>query len=335
MSEGKKPGFFTIIKECSHEFVEDNAMKLSASLSYYTIFAIGPLLLVIITLIGIFVDKTLVTHTIGGQIQSLLGAQGAEQIISIIESLQDQDHAHKFGIIGVVSLFISATAVFLEIQDSINFIWSIKTKPEKGWLKLITNRLLSFSLIVGLGFLLAVSLLANTIADLLIDKLARILGQGQALLIRGFGLLTLFFIITVLFTIIFKVLPDAIIKLKDAVTGAAFTGILFLFGKFLIGFYLGNSFVTSTFGAAASIIIVLLWVYYSGIILYFGAEFTKVWALHRGHGIQPSPISVYILKRHVREMPEEKEVHLSSEIEELDTCVIPDSVKKDETASDQ
>jgi len=308
MTNIKKPSFFHILKQSVSEFIDDNAMKLSASLSYYTIFAIGPLLLVIISLIGLFMDKKAVTDTINGQIQGLVGAQGAEQIISIIANIQHDNAAQKFSIIGIVTLFISATAVFLEIQDSINFIWSVKAKPKKGWLKLITDRLLSFSLIIGVGFLLVVSLLANTVADLLTDRLVRFFGHGEAILIQGVGILMLFTIITLLFGIIYRVLPDAKIHWKDAFIGASFTGVLFLLGKFVIGYYLGNSEIGNTYGAAASIIIVLLWVYYSGIILYFGAEFTKVWALNRGHGIKANKTAVFILKRDVKELPNKKEI---------------------------
>jgi membrane protein len=308
MTATKKPNFFKVLRESGSEFVDDNAMKLSASLSYYTVFAIGPLLLVIISLIGVFVNRETVTDTISGQLQKLLGAEGAEQIVNIIDALQRNQDAQKFSIIGLVSLFISASAVFLEIQDSINYIWSIKAKPKKGWLRLITNRLLSFSLIIGMGFLFAVSLLANTVADLLTDRLGRLFGHGEALLLQGAGLIILFMIITLLFGIIYKVLPDAKIHWRDALTGASFTGVLFLIGKFLIGFYLGNSEVGDTYGAAASIIIVLLWVYYSGIILYFGAEFTKVWAINRGYGIKPNDTAVFIEKRDVRELPNKKEI---------------------------
>src|ERR1043165_8872478 len=194
MPTTKKPGFIKLLKESGIEFVNDNAMKLSASLSYYTILGIGPLLLVIISFIGIFANKETITETLSGQLQKLLGAQGAEQIVDIITALQRTQDAQKFSIIGIVSLYISATAVFLEIQDSINYIWSIKAKPKKGWLRLITNRLLSFSLIIGMGFLLAVSLIANTIADLLTDRIGRLLGQGQAILLQGTGLIILFII---------------------------------------------------------------------------------------------------------------------------------------------
>ncbi len=304
----KKPNFFKVLKEAFSEFMDDNAMKLSASLSYYTVFAIGPLLLSIISLIGVFMDQQTVTETLNSQMQKLLGAQGAMQILDIIKALKNTQDAQKFSIIGLVILFFSASAVFLEIQDSINFIWSIRAKPKKGWLRLITNRLLSFSLIIGMGFLFAVSLLANTVADLLTDRLSRLIGHGEAILLQGTGIIILFMIITLLFSIIYKVLPDAKIHWRDSLIGASFTGLLFLIGKFLIGFYLGNSKVGNTYGAAASIIIVLLWVYYSGIILYFGAEFTKVWAINRGHGIKPNDTAVFILKREVKELPNKREI---------------------------
>ncbi len=329
----KKPRFFNLLKAAGSEFIDDNAMKLSASLSYYTVFAIGPLLLVIISLIGLFVDKSTVTTTLSGQLQKLLGAQGAEQIVNIIDALQKQNDAQKFSIIGIVGLFISASAVFLEIQDSINYIWSIKAKPKKGWLRLITNRLLSFSLIVGMGFLFAVSLLANTVADLLTERLGRLIGHGEAILLQGTGLIVLFVIITLLFSVIYKVLPDAKIHWRDALIGSSFTGILFLIGKFLIGFYLGTSKVGSTYGAAASIIIILLWVYYSGIILYFGAEFTKVWAIRRGHGIKPDQTAVFIEKRDVKELPHKREIPPASSNVPVDYKDTPIGVKAEREAA--
>lgn len=303
-----KPGFFALMKETFTAFMNDNGAKLSASLSYYTVFSIGPLLLLIISLTGLLVDKETIQTSLIGQIQSLVGAQAADQIINIINNLQKQNAAQKFGIIGLVSLFFGATGVFLEIQDSINYIWCIKAKPKKGWLRFITNRLLSFSLIIGMGFLMIVSLLINTLADLLTDRLARLFGEGQVILAQGVGLLLLFLIITLLFGVIYKVLPDAKIHTRDALAGASFTGVLFLIGKFLIGFYLGASKVGNTYGAAASVIIILLWVYYSAIILYFGAEFTKVYALKIGHGIKPNKTAVLIEKTENRELTYKKEI---------------------------
>ena len=304
MNTKKKPSIFKILKECGQAFLDDNVPKLSAALSYYTIFAIGPLLLLILSLIGLFVDRHTVATTINTQFTKLLGAQAAEQIISIMDNLQRQQGAAKLSsIISGITLFIGATGVFLEIQDSINYIWSIRAKPKKGWLRLITNRLLSFSLIVGMGFLLLVSLAINTVTDLLTKRLQHFFGQSEVILFQGLNIIILFAIITLLFAVIYKVLPDAKIAWRDSFVGAGFTGVLFLGGKFGIGAYLGNSGTATTYGAAASIIIILLWVYYSSIILYFGAEFTKVWALRRGKGIKPNDTAVLIKKEEEKELP--------------------------------
>lgn len=225
--------------------------------------------------------------------------------------MRAQNAAAKYSIIGFVILVFGATGVFADIQDSINYIWSIKAKPKKGWLKFITNRLLSFSIILGIGFLLIVSLLVNIVADALTGKLQEIFASTTVVIFQILNIAILFGIISILFAVIYKVLPDARIKWKDAFVGARFTGILFLIGKFLIGYYLGTSNLASTYGAAASVIIILSWVYYTSIILYFGAEFTKVYALNRGGGIVPYDTAVFIIKREAKELP-----NLTADIEE-------------------
>lgn len=301
--KNKKPGVFKLIMRAATSFGNDKCMKFSASLSYYTVFAIGPLLLLIITLTSIFVPEETISDLLTGQIRSLLGNSSAEQIASILTSLKEQQsNAKFFGLVGAATLFVTATGVFLEIQDSINYIWCIKPKPKKGWLRFITNRLLSFSLIVGIGFLLLVSLVVNTVTDLMMQRLQRFLGGSQTILLQGLNMLILFLVVTLLFAIIYKVLPDAKIKWRDTFIGAGFTGLLFLLGKFGIGYYLGNSQVGNTFGAAASVIVILLWVYYSAIILYFGAEFTKEWAMGRGGGIAPNDTAVLIEKTEIKEL---------------------------------
>lgn len=299
----KKPGIGKLLILAAKSFGNDKGMKFSASLSYYTVFAIGPLLLLVITLTSIFVSETTVNELLTGQMQSLLGASAADQIASILTNLKEQQsNAKFFGVVGAATLFVTATGVFLEIQDSINYIWCIQPKPKKGWLRFITNRLLSFSLIVGIGFLLLVSLLVNTLTDLMMQRLERFLGGSETILLQGLNLLILFVVVTLLFSVIYKVLPDAKISWKDTLIGAGFTGILFLIGKFGIGVYLGNSGVSNTYGAAASVIVILLWVYYSAIILYFGAEFTKEWAMNRGKGIAPDDTAVLIEKQEVKEL---------------------------------
>jgi membrane protein len=295
--------YFKLLVEAGNECVDDNVFKLSASLAYYTVFAIGPLLLVVVSFAGLFFEQTAVTDKIYFQIKSLVGAEGATQILSIIDNMRHENTAAKFSIIGVVVLLFGATGVFADIQESVNYIWSIKAKPKKSWLKFLKNRLLSFSLIVGIGFLMMVTLTINTLTVALTDRLMRVFDDVAVMVFRVMNGVILFVIITLLFAVIYKVLPDAKIRWKDALVGACFTGILFLVGKFLIGFYLGNSEISSTYGAAAAIIIILSWVYYTSMILYFGAEFTKVYALNLGGGIEPYETAVFIIKREAKELP--------------------------------
>ena len=294
---------FTILKETGISFSDDNAFKLSASLSYYTIFALGPLLIIVISLSAIFYGKDVVEGRVFDQLRGLIGPDAAIQIQNILINAQ-QTHATTLGaIIGFIILFIGATGVFTEIQSSINFIWSVRAKPKKGWVKYLLNRLLSFSLVIGLGFVLLVSLIINALLTLLSDTLTRKFPHFPVGLFNLTNSLIILAVITCLFAVIYKVLPDAVISWKDAWIGSIFTAALFLLGKFLIGYYLGKSNLGVTYGAAASIVIILVWVYYSSLILYFGAEFTKIFALHSGAGIRPKQTAVFIIKREMKEIP--------------------------------
>jgi membrane protein len=295
--------FWRALKSAGKGFVNDNAFKLSASLSYYTVFALGPLLLIIISLAGIFFGRDAVQGRIYQQINGLVGNEAALQIQQIIINIQ-QKHAHITGaVIGAVILFIGATGVFTEMQDSINFIWSVKAKPKKGWLKYLINRLLSFSLIISMGFILMVSLIINAVLNLISDRLLHLLPTYTVYLFHILNIAIIIMVITALFTVIFKILPDAIIAWRDAVIGAFVTALLFLLGKFLISYYIGRSNLGVTYGATASIVVILSWVYYSSLILYFGAEFTKMYALQSGEGIKPKQTAVFIIKKEAKEIP--------------------------------
>ncbi|CAN5249026.1 N/A [soil metagenome] len=298
----KLKAFWHLLKMAVGEFFADDALKLSASLSYYTIFSIAPLIIVIISLAGIFYGVEAVQGRIYGQINGLVGNGAASQIQEIIKNIQKTHNTKAGAIIGFIILMIGASGVFTEIQDSINYIWSVKAKPKKGWLKFLINRLLSFSLIATFGFLLLVSLIVNAVMDLLSDHLIAKFPNATVYLFYALNIGLIFIIISCLFAIVFKVLPDAKIKWKDAFVGAFFTALLFILGKYLIGLYLGKSSISETYGAAASIILVLLWVYYSSIILYFGAEFTKMYALHHGGKIIPNDTAVFIVKQEVKEI---------------------------------
>lgn len=304
-----------ILRQTVSEFSDDNAMKLSASLSYYTVFSIAPMLFIIISFAGIFFGKEAVQGRLFGQIRSLIGDSAAVQIQEMIANTQTQNNTTVGAIVGIVVLVIGATGVFAEIQDSINYIWSIKAKPAKGWLKYIVNRVLSFSLIIAMGFVLIVSLVINTAMDVLGEMLARLFSDATYYLLYALNIVLIFFIISGIFTVIFKVLPDGKIHWKDAFKGAMFTSFLFLIGKFLIGLYLGNSSTSLAYGAAASLVLILLWVYYTSVILYFGAEYTKVHALVKGKGIEPYKNAVYIVKGEKKEIEGYK---IESEQEKID-----------------
>lgn len=299
----KKVKIFSILKQTFNSFLDDHGLKLSASLSYYTIFSLGPLLIVIMSFVGIFFGKEAVQGKVYGQIKGLVGTDAALQVQDIIQNIEHSERGTLGAIIGIIILIIGATGVFTEIQDSINYIWSVKAKPKKGWLKLIINRLLSFSLVVSMGFILLVALLISALLDLLSERLMKIFADYTVYIFYVVNLIIVFVVISGLFAIIYKVLPDAIIRWKDALIGAGFTAILFLIGKFLIGLYLGNSNLGATYGTAASIMILFLWVYYSSIILYFGAEFTKAYAMESGGGIRPKETAVFIIKQETREIP--------------------------------
>jgi membrane protein len=294
---------FTLLKNTTIAFLNDDAFKLSASLSYYTVFALGPLLIIVISLSAIVYGRDVVEGKIYDQLSGLIGAEPALQIQNILINAQ-QTHASTLGaVIGFVVLFIGATGVFTEIQGSINFIWSVRAKPKKSWLVYLRNRLLSFSLVVGLGFVLLVSLIINALLTLLSQTLTKKFPHFPVGLFNLTNSLIILTVITCLFAVIYKVLPDAVISWKDAWIGSIFTAMLFLLGKFLIGYYLGKSNLGVTYGAAASVIIILAWVYYSSVILYFGAEFTKIYALHSGEGIRPKQTAVFIIKRETKEIP--------------------------------
>lgn len=251
MKSVKSTPVFTMLKETAMAFSEDNALKLSASLSYYTIFSIGPLLLVIISLSGIFLTKETVEGRLYNELSGLLGPEAALQVQNIISSAQGSHATTAGAIIGFIILFIGATGVFTEMQSSINFIWSVKAKPKRGWLQYIINRLISFSLVIGLGFLLLVSLVINALLTILNKNLSEHFSGYNPELFNLANTFVILAVISLLFAVIYKVLPDAVISWKDAWIGSFFTAGLFLAGKFLIGYYLGRANLGITYGTAA------------------------------------------------------------------------------------
>lgn len=287
-------GILKVLKESFIGFDNDKVFKLSGSLAYFTVFSIGPMLIVMIFFADIFYGRAAIEGTIYGQLKGFVGPEAALQIQDIIRNASLSGKSTFTAIVGFITLLVGATTVFAEIQDSINIIWNLKPKPKKGWLKMLMNRLISFSVVVGLGFILLVSLIVNGLIEGLMNALEQRFPDLTVRMVYIGNLLITFAVISFLFSIIFKVLPDAIIKWRDILVGAMVTAILFMIGKFAITFYIGRSDIGTSYGAAGSIIVLLLWVYYSSVILYFGAEFTKAYATEYGSRIRPDKYAVWI-----------------------------------------
>lgn len=283
-----------LIKHTFDGFRNDNAFKLSASLSYYTLFSLAPMILIFLSIVGFFYGQDAIKGQLYGQINGLIGKEAALQVQEMVQHAQLSGKTGFAGIVGVIMLFIGATGVFAEIQDSINLIWSLKAKPKNGIVKYLINRFLSFSLIVSFGFVFIVSLLVNTLLDAFSQRLSVYFSESTVYIFTVINLGVIWVVMTILFAIIFKVLPDGKVANRDAFMGAGVTALLFMVGKYLIGFYLGQSNISDVYGAAGSIVILLTWVYYSSMILYLGAEFTKIYAMEFGEGIKPASYTVLI-----------------------------------------
>ncbi|HEY8659898.1 MAG TPA: YihY/virulence factor BrkB family protein [Hanamia sp.] len=285
---------FSYTKTVFKEFSADNIFKYSASLAYYTVFSIAPFVIILTTLSGFFFGKEAMQGEIYDQLNSLLGSNAAMQIQETIKNIHVAGNNFFASVIGIVVLLIGATSIFGEIQDSINKIWGLRVKPKKIWWQLIITRLLSFSLILSIGFIMAVSLILNALVSAFGKFIGQYIQEYSVYFIQITDVILSFLIANVLFSLMFKILPDAKIKWKDVLFGGFITAIFFTLGKFAIGFYLGQSNFSSLYGAAGSIIIFMVWVYYSSIILYLGAEFTKVHAKLYGGKILPKEYAEWI-----------------------------------------
>lgn len=285
-------GIWHVLKNCFAGFSEHKVTKLSASLAYYTIFSLAPLMILIVFISSFFFGKEAVEGSIYGQIRGFVGQDAALQLQEIIKNAALQGKGNVAAIVGGVTLLIGATTIFAEIQDSINTIWGLKVKAKAGWFKLVKTRLLSFGVIVSLGFLLLVSLGVTALVEGLTDRLQQKFPEITLVVFYIINLVITFLVISTLFAVIFKVLPDAKVKYRDVIAGAIATAILFMLGKFAISFYISKSNLSDSYGTAGSIVVLLVWIYYSSIILYFGAEFTKAFAVEYGHEIYPNAYAV-------------------------------------------
>jgi membrane protein len=275
-----------LIKDTFAEWNEDKVSRLAAALAYYTIFSLAPLLIIAIAIAGLVFGQEAAQNQIVGQIQGLVGREGAEAIQAMILNASRPGAGIVATIFGVVTLLFGASGLFAQLQDALNTIWEVTPRP-RGIIGMIQDRFWSFSMVLGTGFLLLVSLILSAVLAGIATYLGSLMpGFVQLWTIVNF--LVSFGVITILFALIYKVIPDAKVAWSDVWIGAIVTSFLFSIGRYLIGLYLGSSAIGSAYGAAGSFVIVLIWVYYSAQILLIGAEFTQVYATRYGSRIKPS-----------------------------------------------
>lgn len=268
-----------ILKETVADYIEDNALSRGAAIAYYTIFSIAPMLIICIAIAGLAFGQEAAQGAISDQLRGMMGDQGAEAVQTMIASASTKSSGIWATVIGVVTLLITASGVFGEMQASLNAIW--KAEAPSGVSGLLKARAASLGLVGTLGFLLLVSLVVSAGLSALGDYLNSII-PGVDLLLQVVNFLISFLMVSALFAAIYKILPDRSLSWKDVAVGAVATAFLFTVGKTLIGLYIGSSAIASSYGAAGALVIVLLWIYYSSQIFLLGAEFTKVWASHHG-----------------------------------------------------
>lgn len=290
---------FGLLKEAVNEWLGDKASKLSAALAYYSVFSLAPLLVIVISISGLFFGEDAARGEVADQLKDLAGESAASAIQSLVQSADHPATSLLATMVGLVTLLFGASGVFGELKDSLNMIWGVSPKPGRTVQTMIRDRFLSFSMVLGIGFLLMISLATSAVLSAVSVYMQAYLPLPEVAW-RALDLTISFVGTTLLFGLIFKVLPDVNIRWRDVVVGAAMTSLVFTIGKIGIGLYLGTSGISSSYGAAGSAIIILLWVYFSSSLLFFGAEFTKVYVRRHGAGVVPAP-HAQLLSEVVRE----------------------------------
>jgi membrane protein len=293
--------FWFILRETLREWNDDKAPRLGAALAFYSVLSLGPLLLIVIAVASLFFGRDSVSGYLINEIQALIGERGAHAIQSILRHRQNaQDHSGGgwATAIGVITLLASSTGFFAQLQDALNTIWNVDHIPRGHWIWFVKKRLLSFAMILGVGFLLLIGLVISAALSAFSAPIAVNVSPGMA---HAANTVISFAVAAVLFAMIYKFLPDVAIKWRDVAIGAVMTALLFEVGKALIGLYLGHSAFGSAYGAAGSIIVLLVWIYYSTQIFFLGAEFTQVYARYMGDEV--------VIKKGRRKTPVTSEVH--------------------------
>ena len=313
MAHYKFSDLLGLLKTTASEFVDNNSFRHAAALSYYTIFSLPPLLLIVITAASAVYGHEAVTGQVYGQLRGLVGPDSAEFLQNAIAQFTLQDRSAVATVIGVATLLFAATTFFVTLQESINDIWNVKVKPTDvrgGVGGFVRQRFLSFGLILSVALLLLVSFVLSAVLSAFTGWLQQLLPAVGVVAIRLIDVVLSLGITTLLFAMIYRFLPDAIIRWRDVSIGAFITALLFVVGKFLIAFYIAKSSPGSAFGAAGSAIVLLLWVNYSSLIIFFGAEFTQEFADTYGQTVQPKAYAVRVKTVEVR--PEETKEALAT-----------------------
>ena len=276
-----------LLKETLWKFIAVRGLRLSAALSCYILFSLIPLLFIIISLCGLFFGKKAVRGEVFGQINELVGTRAAMEIQQLLKTVKPSKVTSVASVIGIIFLVITASGVFAEIKASINIIWGIKSKSKRGIMKIITRYLVAITAIGLTGLLLLMVLIINSLMNVLDNRLILYLPGFDINFYYIVNLIILFVLLIILFIAVFKILNDGKPALRDCLTGAIFTAVLFMIGKFTIGAYFGHLAGSSIYGAVGTLMVILTWIYYSSIILYMGTTFTGVYAHTYGSGIKP------------------------------------------------
>ena len=288
---------YEVVRDSIYRFIADDCFSMAGSLAYYTIFSLPALLVIMITSAGFFLTDAEARTEIEQQVLNLVGPQASEQVrVIITHATENRSQSGVTALIGIGTLLFGATGAFVQLQNAMNKVWHVKPDPKQGGVKnFIQKRLLSFGMVLGVGFLLLVSLTISAAMAAFGKLIAQWLSDGAySALLHGLNAVVSYAVITVLFAAIFKVMPDVKIRWADVWLGAAVTSLLFGLGKLGIGYYLGKSDIGSAYGAAGSLAIILVWIYYSSVILLAGAEFTQVWYCSHGHKARPEPGAVRV-----------------------------------------
>jgi membrane protein len=284
-----------IVKDTFKDFSDDKCMQMAAALSYYTVFSLPPLLLIILAIVGFFVDPADAQGRFMDQLTGLVGPQGGEAMRTMVEQA-NHPKGGVMAIVGIIALILGATGAFTQLQEALNTAWEVKPDPNQGGVKkMLMKRFLSFGMILVIAFMLLVSFVLAALVSAFGDLLNNYLGSSAGELIGQIVQIVIGLLVTwLLFAMMFKVLPDAKIEWKDVWVGGFVTAVLFTIGRFLIGLYLGKSQSANAFGAAAALAIIFVWIYYAANILFLGAEFTQVWVKKHGRRIEPEKGAIRI-----------------------------------------